>query len=471
MTKNHPAGAKPSPARPNDKRAMMLDGPILPTLLRLAVPTVTVMVVQTLVSVAETYYVGFLGTDALAGVALVFPLLLLMTMMSNGGIGGGVSSAVARATGAGRRDEADAIVFHALVLAVAFGLFFTVAAILGGPAIYRALGATEAALSAALLYSGVVFGGSIPIWIVNLVAASLRGVGNVKVPALVTLISAGFVLVLSPVLILGFGPVPGLGIMGAGLALNLYYAGASIVLLRYLASGRGGVTLKRVPLQGRIFRDIMGVGTVSALNTLQANLTVILVTGAVGLFGVDALAGYGIASRLDHVLIPFIFAFGTAVVTVVGVNVGAGKAARAKRVPWMGALLAGAVTTVVGVAVALFPRAWLGLFSSDPAVLEAGTLYLRTVGPFYGCVGLGMILYFAAQGAKRVTVPFFAGTARLLVSAGLGWIVVAQFGGGLAALFVTVAAGTIMFGIVNALATAGVRWGAGPSLATAPAKA
>ncbi|QRM34712.1 MATE family efflux transporter [Microvirga sp. VF16] len=108
---------------------------------------------------------------------------------------------------------------------------------------------------------------------------------------------------------------------------------------------------------------------------------------------------------------------------------------------------------------ALFPRAWLGLFSNDPAVLEAGSLYLRSVGPFYGCVGLGMILYFAAQGAKRVTVPFFAGTARLLISAGLGWIVIAHFGGGLAALFITVAAGTIMFGIVNALATAASRGG------------
>ncbi|MBN8945099.1 MAG: MATE family efflux transporter [Rhizobiales bacterium] len=448
----------------------MLHGPILPVLLRLAVPTVTVLLVQTLVSVAETYYVGFLGTDALAGVALVFPVLLLMTMMSNGGIGGGVSSAVARAIGAGRRDDADALVFHAVVLAVAFGLFFTAAALLGGPTLYRALGGSDGALSAALLYSGVVFGGSIPIWIVNLLAAALRGVGNVKVPALVTLISAGVVVVLSPVLILGFGPVPGLAIMGAGLALNLYYVGASAVLLRYMASGRGGVTLKRMPFEARLFRDIMSVGTLSALNTLQANLTIVLVTGAVGLFGVDALAGYGIASRLDHVLIPLIFGLGTAVLTMVGVNIGAGDTARAKRVAWTGALLAGAVTTSVGVVVALFPRAWLGLFSHDPAVLDAGTLYLRTVGPFYGCVGLGMILYFASQGAKRVTLPFFAGTARLLIAAGLGWIVVAHFGGGLTALFITVAAGTAMFGVVNALATASIPWGTGPSLTPAAAK-
>ena len=466
-----PANTQTTTSLQADRREAMLNGPVLPVLLRLAVPTVTVLVVQTLVSVAETYYVGFLGTDALAGVALVFPILLLMTMMSNGGIGGGVASAVARAIGSGRKDDADALVLHAIVLAIAFGLFFTAAALLAGPTLYRALGGSEAALSAALLYSGIVFAGAVPIWIVNLLAAALRGVGNVRVPALVTLWSAAAVLVLSPFLILGLGAFPGFGVAGAGLALNLYYAGASLVLLRYLVSGRGGLTLKIVPLEGRLFRDILSVGGLSALNTLQANLTVVLVTGAVGLFGADAIAGYGVASRLDHVLVPLIFGLGTAVVTMVGVNMGAGNSDRAKRVAWTGALLAGAVTGSIGLAVSLFPHAWLGLFSDDPAVLEAGSLYLRTVAPFYGFVGLGMVLYFASQGAKRVTLPFLAGTARLLVAAGLGWMVVAYFDGGLFALFMTVAAGTIMFGGLNALATARVPWGTAPDLKAAAATA
>src|SRR5882724_6679069 len=90
----------------------VLVGPITPTMLRLALPTIVVLVVQTLVGVAETYFVGFLGTDALAGVALVFPILMLMQMMSNGGIGGGVASAVARATGAGRHADAEGLVWH-----------------------------------------------------------------------------------------------------------------------------------------------------------------------------------------------------------------------------------------------------------------------------------------------------------------------------------------------------------------------
>src|SRR6266849_4474035 len=108
-----------------DVRAALLGGPITATLLRLAWPVLVVLALQTFVGVAETWFVSFLGTDALAGVALVFPLFMLMTMMSNGGIGGGVSSAVARAIGAGRRRDAEALVTHAAVLGLLFGAAFT----------------------------------------------------------------------------------------------------------------------------------------------------------------------------------------------------------------------------------------------------------------------------------------------------------------------------------------------------------
>src|SRR4029450_385682 len=135
----------------------VLAGPIVPTMLRLALPTIVVLVVQTLVGVVETSFVSFLGTEALAGVALVFPVLMLMQMMANGGIGGGVASAVARALGAGRRDDARALVFHALALAVGLGAVFTAAALLGGPALYRAMGRARGALAAALAYSHIRF--------------------------------------------------------------------------------------------------------------------------------------------------------------------------------------------------------------------------------------------------------------------------------------------------------------------------
>lgn len=430
----------------------VLDGPITPTLLRLAFPTVVVLVVQTLVGVAETYFISFLGTEALAGVTLVFPVLMLMQMMSNGGIGGGVSSAVARALGANRRADAEGLVWHSILLAGAFGAVFSVAAILCGPILYQSMGGTGTTLSAALTYSGIVFAGSIPIWITALLSAALRGAGNVKVPALVIVSGAVILFALSPPLIFGWGPFPQLGVAGGGAAVFVYYALAALVLGLYLRSSRSPLKLRIVPLQHRLFKDILSVGLPSAVGTIQVNLTVTFVTAAVGHFGADAIAGYGIASRLDYLQIPIIFGLGTAVVTMVGINIGANQMERARRVALAGAVIAFGATQVIGLVAALFPNIWMGLFSDDPQVREMGSLYLRTVAPTYGAIALGLALYFASQGTKRVLLPVLAGTVRMIVAAFLGWSAVIWFGASVNALFQIVALAGLVYGGLTAAA-------------------
>jgi putative MATE family efflux protein len=446
------SGDETAARRSSQARTAMLTGRILPTLMKLALPTMAVLIAQTAVNIAEAYYVGFLGTGALAGVALVFPVFMLMTMMSNGGLGSGVASAVARAVGAGRRHDADALVFHALVLAIIFGALFSIGAISGGPALYRALGGQSEALEAALKYSNYLFAGAIPVWIVNLQAAALRGSGNVKVPATVTLIGALVLIPASPLLIFGFGPVPGLGIAGAGIAFAVYYGAAMLVLLRYMASGRAGLTFRLVALRWRLFSDILKVGIPTAFNTVLTNLTVILVTGAVGLFGTTALAAFGIASRLDYVMIPILFGICTAVLSMVGVNIGAGQGARAKKIAWAGSLVGLTLTGTIGLIVGVFPSVWLHLFSRDPDVLREGASYLRIVAPAYGALGFGFVIAFAAQGAGHVFWPFVAVAVRLLCAAGLGWISVGHFGGGIATLASMVAASLVAYAGICAMA-------------------
>jgi putative MATE family efflux protein len=435
----------------------------MPTMLRLALPTIAVLVVQTLVGVSETYFISFLGTDALAGVTLVFPVLMLMQMMSNGGVGGGVASAVARALGANRLADADALVWHAIVLACAFGIFFTAAALLGGPLLYRAMGGTGPTLTAALAYSGIVFAGSIPIWITALLSAALRGAGIVNVPALVILAGAVILVPMSLALIFGWGPVPRLGVAGGGAAVVIYYILAALALILYLRSPRSPLKLRIVSLHRRLFKDILGVGLLSAIGTVQVNLTVAIVTAAVGWFGADAIAGYGIASRLDYIQIPLIFGLGTAMVTMVGINIGAGQLARARQVAWVGAAIAFGVTECIGLAAVVFPHGWIGLFSDDPQVLTMGTLYLRHVAPVYGAVGLGLALYFASQGAKRVLFPVLVGTVRMILAAFVGWSAVTWFGAGLSTLFLIVALAAVVYGGLTAAAVLGGAWGRRPA--------
>lgn len=450
------AAGSAMPARKTEPpvRAAFLEGPIARQLVRLAGPVLVVLTVQTLVGIAETYFVSSLGTGAIAGVALVFPLFMLMTMMSNGGIGGGVSSAVARALGAGRTHDAQALAFHAVVLAVAFGACFTAGAWRGGPALFAALGGRGETLANALVYSNLVFAAAIPAWITNLLASVLRGAGNVRIPAIVTVAGAAATLVLSPLLIFGWGIVPGLGVAGAGVAMIAFNTAAALGLALYMRSPGTPVRLRGASLQWRLFRDVLRVGLLSAVGTLMVNLTVVLTTGYVGRFGASAIAGYGLGSRLDYVLIPILFAIGTACVTMVGTNVGAGRHERARRIAWTAAMLSVLVTAAVGAAAALLPEGWVGLFSGDPAVVHDGAEYLVRVAPFYAFTGLGMALYFASQGAGSVVTPFFAGLARLATVLAGGWIWVTAVHGSLEGLFWIVAASQVLFGVINTAAVA-----------------
>jgi MATE family, multidrug efflux pump len=227
------------------------------------------------------------------------------------------------------------------------------------------------------------------------------------------------------------------------------------MLVAFMRSNQSPLKLSITPLSRRLFGDILGVGLMSAVGTVQANLTVAFVTAAVGRFGADAIAGYGIASRLDYLQIPLLFGLGTGLVTMVGINVGADQIARARRIAWTGAVIAFAMTETIGLLAAAFPHGWLTLFSDQSDVLAYGTLYLRTVAPFYGAIGIGMALYFASQGARRVIGPLLAGTARMIVAAFIGWFAVAWLGAGLSILFEIVAGSALLFGGITAMTVFG----------------
>jgi putative MATE family efflux protein len=457
----HHEAPKEAPARApmNPRTRMLVEAPIARTLVWLAAPNVLVMVAQASVGLIETYFVGNLGTDALAGVSLVFPAVMLMQMMSAGAMGGGISSAIARALGAGRRADADALVLHALAIAVVFGLVFMAALLGGGRWLYGAMGGSGAALDAALTYSDVVFSGAVLLWVYNSLANVIRGTGNMAVPAIVTCAGVAVLIPLSPSLIFGWGPFPALGIAGGAFAVIAFYLAGSLALAGYVLSGRSVVRFPfhEVGLRWALFYDILKVGAVAALITVQTNLTIAIATGLVGQFGPAAIAGYGTGSRLEYLLIPLVFGLGGPLVALVGTNIGAGRRDRAVRAAWIGAAIAAGLCEFIGLTAALFPLAWLSLFDTDPVMLDAGTRYLHLVGPVYGVFGLGMGLYFAAQGAGRLLWPFVANLSRLLIAAGGGWLAL-RFGGDLSLVFLALAVALGAFGIINAAAVAGGAW-------------
>jgi putative MATE family efflux protein len=450
--------AAPGTAVHSPRTQQLLHGAILPTLLLLAWPNVLVMLAQSSTGLIETWFVSRLGTDALAGMALVFPGFMMMQMLSGGAMGGGISSAIARALGARRREDADALVLHAVIINVSLGLTFSALALLFGPSLYRALGGEGGSLEAALRYSNVVFAGTSLVWLLNALANVIRGTGNMFVPALAICIAVALLIPLSPCLIFGLGPFPALGIAGGGVAVVFTTALTASVLGWYILSGRSLVRFRLVRLRWALFYEILRVGGVASVTTLQTTLTIALTTALVGAAaGPDAIAGFGTGGRLEYLLVPLVFGLGAPLVALVGTNIGAGQPARALRIALIGGALAFALTESIGVAAAVWPRAWLELFGHDPRMLATGSAYLRTVGPVYGFFGLGLALYFASQGAGRLFWPLFAGMLRLLIAIGGGWIAL-RATGSLGGVFAALGVALLAYGMTMAAAIGSGAW-------------
>lgn len=430
----------------------MLHAPVLPTLFRLATPNVIGLFATTIAIGYDGYILGRLGADALAGVALVFPLSMLMLQMSAGGIGGAVTAAVARALGGGRHDEANRLASNALLIALLLAALFT--AVMGslGRPIYAAMGGRGAALDAALAYSNMVFGGALVIWLTNVLAAIVRGSGNMLLPSLMLSAVTAVHLLLCPLLVFGAGPIAGRGVAGAALSSLLSNAVAGSVLAAYLWRGKGAVRLHRAAADIRpdMLRAILRVGAPASLSPVLSNGSIAAATALIGSYGTAALAGYGVAARLEYIMVPIAFGFGTALTTLVATNIGAGQLARALNATWTGGLVVAAITGLIGGVAAIAPGLWMNHFSQDPAVLEFGATYLNIVGACYGLFGLGLALFFASQGAGRMFWPLAGSVARLLVVGCGGWLAVHVFHAPAGVFFAIVAAGFAIYAITIA---------------------
>lgn len=454
----HPATAATPPAA-NPRLRSMLEAPILPTLARMSWSNMLMMLAQSSTGLIETWFLAKLGTDVLAGVAVVIPVLMLTQNMSQGAMGGGISSAVARALGAGNAALVGQLARHALVMSVMIGAVLSGLLYFGARPLFSLLGAEGAALEAACTYGGVLFAFLPLMWAMNSLASVIRGTGNMAVPGMVICIGALLMIPLSPCLIFGYGPFPKLGVAGGAWALVIYYAGGLLVLGWYCLSGRSVARLSLGTLHWAPLRSILVVGGVACLNPVLTNALIALTTAQVGRHGgTAALAGYATGARLEYLLIPIAFGLGAPMVALVGANIGAGQIERARRIAVSGGLMAFLLAEVIGLAAAIWPEAWLRLFGTDVHMLETGSLYLRIVGPMYGFFAMGFSLYFASQGAGRLKWPLLGGALRLVIFAGVGAIALA-LGASLTQYFALGALAMFCYGSVVMWSIARGGWG------------
>ena len=440
-------------------RELLEAGPFM-LLLKMASPNTIAFFVQSLVSVAEVWYIGQMGTASLAAIALVFPLLMLMQMMSAGALGGAVTSALARALGGGHLQRAESLVWHALLIAAAGSVLFLLLFILIGEQFLSFLGGSGEILGVAMNYCWILFPFAGVLWLTNVLSAVFRGMGNMRFPAMLMILAASLQIPLSGALILGWGGLPALGVAGAGVSIISVSCLNVLILLGRLAFGEVTVKLRldRMGLSMELVRDIFKVALPASLSPVLTVLGIMSMTGLVGRFGPEALAGYGIGSRLEFLLVPLVFGVGAAMTSIVGVNIGAGQWQRAERVGWIGASIAGFVAGAIGLFFAFFPLLWVGLFTEDALVFAAGESYMQIVGPFYVFQGIGLSLYFASQGAGTVTGPVIATIVRFVISVGGAGAAVLVFGGGLEQVFYFAAGGMLIYGVMTAVPISRGAW-------------
>jgi putative MATE family efflux protein len=449
-----PRSAAGPPPAALARTMLLLQGPIAPTLLRLAAPNLVVNVVLiTVTTSVDAHFAGRLGPAALAGLALVFPLLMLMQQMANFSMGGALTAAIARAIGAGRREDAAALVVHGLIIAGAIAAFFTSLFLAAGPSLYAFMGGSGESLAAAIEYSNAIFAGAFAYWLLSTLTSAVRATGQLALLAWVYVGAEVLHIGLVPLLVFGWGPVPSLGVTGAGVATIASFTVSSAVLAAYLASGKAAVrlSLSGVRLSSSLFRDILRTGVPMSLQPIMYNVALTLLTGYAATLGTTTLAGFGAAVRLEYLMYPVVFGLGAAVVAMVGTNVGAGQLARAIRIAWIAARLGAVATGIFGLIAIAWPQAWISLFTSAPDVSTTAATYLTVAALGYAFIGMNTLTQ-AFQAMGQTFWPLFAVAARTVVIAVGGWIVVTATDSGVIGLAIVTALGFAVAGGIIATA-------------------
>ena len=427
-----------------------LTKPIIPLLIRMSAPNTIAFFIQSLVVLTEVWFISRLGTNSLAAVALAFPLLMITQTMSGGALGGAITSAIARSMGADDIEKAERLIWHSIIISLGGAISFLILFLLFGKQLLFLLGGRGEILQESYAYCSILFFGGILLWLSGSLSAVLRGMGNMRFPATLMVITSSIQVILSGGFILGWFGFPKLGVPGAAIAVLISSALMVTVILFKLRSKSIPASLRKERFQLRkiLFDNIFEVAIPASLSPLLVVGTILVLTGLVGRFGTEALAGYGIGSRVEFLMIPLIFGIGSAMTSIVGANIGALNIDRAEKVGILGGSTAGFVSILIGLTLAAFPEAWIQFFTDDIKAFEVTKKYIQIVGPFYIFQGIGLSLYFASQGANAMKWPTIATIARFIIACAGGGVSVYWLELGIESIFISSSAAMAIFGLM-----------------------
>lgn len=377
------------------------EGSIFKALVSLSVPVVFANILQTAYQLTDTFWVGKLGAEAVAAVSLSFPIIFLL-MAVGGGLTIAGSILVAQNIGMKNIQKANHVSAQTLLMMTAVVLPLSILGYVFSTPIMALMGAEPAVLPQAVSYMQISFVGLIFVFGFFVYQALMRAVGDVKTPIYIVLATVILNLIIDPLFILGFGPIPAFGVAGAAIATDVTQAIATFIGLAMLFSGKYGIHLKLHEFKpdNKLILDMFKLGLPASIDQSMRALGLTVMTFLVAGLGTSVVASYGIGTRiLSFIIIPAI-GLAMATSTIVAQNIGAGKIDRAEESAKLSAWSAFILLTIVGVLLYIFAEPVSAAFITGDAKALAGSVaYVRIMSLTFGFLGVQQAISGALQGS------------------------------------------------------------------------
>ena len=401
----------------------LVGAPLGPTMFRLAIPGVIGAMLTSSPGLIEATFLKTTGADALAAVALVYPLIILAGMFSAGAFGGAVTGFTARALGAGDFDKASTILVCAVLISLAGGVLMWVLVVLLGPLMYEYASNRSDIAQAAQRYAALVFPIIPAYWLINMLSSVLRGSGDMIRPAFIAASLLASYTLLAYLIIPGQGANLDDAMQAAAFAMGGSYLFALSLTVYFIGQSTQPIRFRLAAFQAETLILILRQGLLAASQSVMTIIYALTTTVIFSRFGTDWLAGFGLAVRLELIMVPVIFGIGSSMIAIVGAYVGAGQRSQGISIAWRGILINVALIGSVGVFLSFFPGTWCGLVGSDATVIANCNQSLSIIAPTYAFFAIGLSCYLVSQALNTLEFPVLGAFLRLLtVATGLFWV-------------------------------------------------
>ncbi|OWZ84888.1 MATE family efflux transporter [Natranaerobius trueperi] len=389
-------------------------GSIPKKLIRLSLPIMGGMFLQTIFNIVDTFFVSRISSDAIAAVSMNMPILFILIAIGNA-VAVGSSSYIARSLGANEQEQAEKTASQAITLAIVFGIITTIIGVLFARHIISLMGATGNLFSMALDYTSIIFWGNLIFFLFLAFDGILRGEGDMKTSMKKQFVAVGFNILLDPIFIFGLGPIPAMGVGGAALATVLSRFLGLVFLVWHFYSERSTIKFDMTKLifDINIIKETMTVGLPASASQAMMSMTLFVYNRLATGFGEEAVTALGLGFRIDSLAILPGIAIGISTVTMVGQNYGAGEMERVRKSYWTAQIMAVGFMTFMGIILFSFPQFFISIFSEEQEVMDHTVSYLKILPVCYPFLGSGLISAHAFQGLGKAVPALIISLIRV----------------------------------------------------------